>query len=355
MRVILGCDWQLKYAVCQTAGLARHGADVVLLCRTHAHEFADDTSERAEAIDVARNAGVEVIEVGGRLSDMRMSPKLASIRWQLSRFAPDVVHVHEGIDPRSLAVLPRGLTVLTIHDPVLHPGQPVPPIPKRWLLHAAGAAWRARADAIIVHSERLKADVRRRRSQQCVAIPHGLEVTERALLPPRQPTVGFFGRLEPYKGLEVLARAMPRVWRIRPDVQLKVAGTGEAELPLNDSRVHRERRYIPERDVARFFATSSLVVLPYTQASQTGVGSRAVGFGVPVIASRVGGLPELTLDDSYVFPPGDDAALATAIVSHIEDGADIRDRVLGQVAAPRSWDMVGKRTLELYEGLLQER
>jgi glycosyltransferase involved in cell wall biosynthesis len=119
--------------------------------------------------------------------------------------------------------------------------------------------------------------------------------------------------------------------------------------------VHVEPRYIPEAQITRFFGQSSVTVLPYTHASQTGVGSTAIGFGVPTIVSDIGGLPDLTLDKSYVFQAGDETALANAILSHIDDGIEIRRRVLEQVAAPRSWDSVGARTLELYEGLRRTR
>jgi glycosyltransferase involved in cell wall biosynthesis len=330
VRVVLACDWFLKYATGQSAGMARQGAEVLLLCRTHA--LGGDSRERRATVEFARRAGVRVVEIPGRVSDPRAAPALVRIRQQLRSVAPQVVHAHEGVDPRALALLPRVPTVLTIHDPVPHPGQPVARARKRWFLRGARDAWRARPSTIVVHSERLRTEVAFRGSGRCVAIAHGLEVQPRPLPPPAMRAVGFFGRLAPYKGLDVLGSAMPRVWDVRPDVQLLVSGPGESELRLEDPRVHLERRYIPEAEVGSFFGRSSLAVLPYTQASQTGVGSVAVGYGIPVIASRLCGLPELTLDGSYVFAPGDDAGLAAAITRHIDDGSEVRDRVLEQVA-----------------------
>lgn len=352
MRVALVCDWFLKYAGSQSAALARRGAQVALLCRSHADEFGGDLRERKDAVDRARAAGVTVIEAPGRLSDPRALPALLRVRTQLAAHAPDVIHAHVGADPRTLALLPRRPTVLTIHDPVLHPGQPVAALHKRWFLRGADRAWRARADVLVVHSDRLRGDVALAPGQRCVTIDHGLDVQPSPLLPPEQRAVGFFGRLEPYKGLDVLARAMPRVWLLRPDVQLRVAGWGSSELPLLDPRVLLQRGYLPEAQVEAFFARSSLAALPYTQASQTGVGGVAVGYGVPVVASATGGLPELTLDRSYLCEPGDDAGLAAAILAHIDDGTEARRRVIGELAAPRSWDAVAARTLELYDSLV---
>jgi glycosyltransferase involved in cell wall biosynthesis len=355
VRVAVTCNWFLKYAAEQSAGLARAGADVLLLCRTHPSEFAGNAQERAQTVEIARRAGVRVIEIPGRLSDPRVAPVLWRIRREIAHFAPEIIHAHDGADPRALALLPHVPTVLTLHDPAPHPGQPVPDIRKGWLLIGSRDAWRARADVIVVHSARLQADVELRPSQRCVVVAHGLSIQSRPLLQPSRPTVGFFGRLAPYKGLDVLARAMPRVWATRPEVQLKITGSGDSGFPLVDARVQLERRYLPEADVARFFTEISLAVLPYTHASQTGAGSLAVGYGVPVVASRLGGLPDLMLDQSYGFESGDHAGLADAIVAHIDDGPEVRERILAEIAGPRSWDSVSMRALACYQELLTER
>ena len=355
MRVALACDWFLKYAAAQAAGLARAGAEVLLVCREHAGEFGGDEGERQAALRGPRDAGVRVVEAPGRLWDPAAIPVLLRLRREITRWRPQIVHVHDRVDPRAIALFPRTPVVFTLHDPVLHPGQPVAPIPKRWVLEGSWREWRRRARAIVVHSERLRAEVALGRRQRCVVIPHGMDVHSEPLAPPAVPTVGFFGRMEPYKGLDVLARAMPRVWAERPEVQLGVAGSGPTELELRDERVHIERGYLPEAEVEAFFRRTSLAVLPYTQASQTGAGSVSVGYGVPIVASRLGGLPDLALDESYLFDAGDDAQLAAAITRHIDDGADVRARVLGDVAAPRSWDAVARQSLELYADLLAGR
>ncbi len=352
VRIALVCDWFLKWAAPQAAGLVRVGADVMLLCRTHAQEFAGDAGERAAVLDNTRDAGVHVVEVPGRLSDPRVAPGLARVRRQIQGFAPQVVHAHDGADPRTLPMLAGLPTVLSLHDPVPHPGQPVPGARKRWFLHGSRDMWRNRASVIVVHSERLCAEVALAASQRCVSIPLGLHVEPSPLAPPSQPVVGFFGRLVPYKGLDVLARAMPRVWEERPEVRLQVRGAGDCGLPLADRRATVDRRYLPESELAQFFGSVSLVVLPYTQASQTAVGGVAAGYGVPAVVSGVGGLADLTLDRSYVVPAGDDGQLADAILAHIDDGAAVRERVLREIAAPRSWEAVAAQSLELYESVL---
>jgi glycosyltransferase involved in cell wall biosynthesis len=356
IRVLLTCDWFLKYTASQAAALVRAGADVLLLCRDHASEFGGDVGERVATIDSARAAGVRVVELPGRIRDPAAARAVVALRRALHRFDPGVVHAHFTADPRALALLPRAPTVLTIHDPAPHPGQPQARTTlKRCFHRAADDGWRRRADVIVVHSERLRDAVTLRRAQRCVVVPHGLDLHSEPLVPPRSPTVGFFGRLEPYKGLEVLARAMPHVWAARPDVELRIAGGGAVPVPLTDRRLHLQRAYLPEAEIEAFFASISVAVLPYTEASQTGAGSQAVGFGIPVIASRVGALPDLALDESYLVDPGDEPALSAAILRHVDDGAETRRRVMREIAAPRSWDAAAALSMGLYEELVQSR
>jgi glycosyltransferase involved in cell wall biosynthesis len=356
MRIVLTCDWFLKYSTQQAAALARAGSRVLLLCRDHAIEFGADEQERAHAIACAQSDGVEVVVIPGRGRDASALGALTRIRRQLRRFAPEVIHAHSGADPRALALLPRAPVVLTLHDPTQHPGQSAgSPLVKRWLRAATDRAWRARASAIVVHSDRLRGMIALGGHQRCAVIPHGLAVNHEPLAPPSLPTVGFFGRLEPYKGLEVLARAMPCVWEKRPDVHLRVTGRGPVTFSLSDSRVHFEPAYLPEARFEAFFRSTSLVVLPYTEASATGAGSTALGYGIPLVVSRVGALPDLALDESYLVDPGSERSLAAAVVRHVDDGPDTRQRVLTQLAGPRSWDSAAALSLQLYEGLACRR
>ncbi len=351
MRVVITCDWFLKYAAAQSAALARAGAEVLLLCREHAYEFGGDAGERDATLAEPCAAGVRILELPGRLWELRGARALVPVRRALRSFGPDVVHAHDGADVRALALLGGRPTVLTLHDPLPHPGQPVPPWHKRWLLHGSRDAWRRRAQVIVVHSDDLRASVRLAAGQRCAVLPHGLRAHPSALEPPDTPAVVLFGRLTPYKGLDVLARAMPRVWERRPEVRVSIAGAGEEAFELVDERVDVQRRYFSERELPAILGGASLAVLPYTEASQTGVGSVAVGYGVPIVVSRVGGLPDLALDPSYVVAPGDPEELAGAIIDHVDDGPDVRRRVLSEVAGPHTWDAVAERSLELYRQL----
>jgi glycosyltransferase involved in cell wall biosynthesis len=97
------------------------------------------------------------------------------------------------------------------------------------------------------------------------------------------------------------------------------------------------------------------VVLPYTQASQSGVGAQALARGIPVVVSDAGMLPDLAIDPSYVAPAGSDQALADAILAHIDDGPETRQAVLKRARDHFSWQHAAELTTEVYRDVLAAR
>ena len=353
MRILIVCDFLLKYGSQQAVALARAGHDVRLLCRTHALEFGGSTAERDELFDRLRRERVSIVVVPGRVRSMSALPAMLRIRRELRRWQPDVVHVHENHDPRLLALTAGYRTILTVHDPLGHPGAPALTRGESWTFRR----WFRRADRFVVHGvalvEELAPLVGRER---IVVIPHGTTPRSEPLAPPAARAVLLFGRLEPYKGIEVLVSAMRLVWEARPDVALVVAGEGQAApLVPADPRISLIARYIPEEEVATLLAGASIVALPYTQASQSGVGLQAVAAGIPVVVSDLGALPELALDPSYVASAGDAAALAEAIRRHADDGIEVRQAVLERAWARFSWTAAADATAQLYADVAGER
>jgi glycosyltransferase involved in cell wall biosynthesis len=152
--------------------------------------------------------------------------------------------------------------------------------------------------------------------------------------------------------VEVLVEAMRLLWAARPEVKLVVAGAGDAaRLVPEDPRISLIPRYISENDVETLLAEASLVALPYTQASQSGVGMLAIAAGVPVVVSDLGSLPELAVDPSFVFAAANPRALADTIERHLEDGADVRRAVLRHARGRFSWGHAAQLTSELYREL----
>jgi glycosyltransferase involved in cell wall biosynthesis len=156
-----------------------------------------------------------------------------------------------------------------------------------------------------------------------------------------------------YKGLDVLLDAMPAVWERLPELRLTVAGEGQVpDHPLlADPRVACRFEHIAEAAVPPLFGAATCVVLPYRQASQSGVGSLAREFGRAVVATRVGGLPALVTDDwGRLVAPEDPAALTAAILEVVETPG--LAAAMGEAAAASlggsDWASVGASTVAAY-------
>lgn len=126
-----------------------------------------------------------------------------------------------------------------------------------------------------------------------------------------------FGRLLPYKGLDLLAEALT----ILPNDQravFRVVGQGPETATLDTLRrlpfATVENRWVPETEVAALFAWADVVVLSHREASQSGVAAAALAAGRVVVATRVGGLTEqLDREADVHFCMPDPLALAETL------------------------------------------
>jgi glycosyltransferase involved in cell wall biosynthesis len=220
-----------------------------------------------------------------------------------------------------LLFLPRGTRVLLQCHNI---GDKEPAAWKRWLTNLV----LRRGDALVVHAKSEAADAAARVDRPVVtaflpvhemggAIPSKAEA--RVRLGVEGNVALFFGHVRPYKGLDLALRA----WReVRTQATLLVAGEvwwkNEEEyraLAAGLERVRLEFRFVPDSEIATYFAACDVVLAPYRTEAQSGVALTAFHFGRPVIASTVGGLPEVIEEgvNGLLIPPEDPAALALAI------------------------------------------
>ncbi len=145
--------------------------------------------------------------------------------------------------------------------------------------------------------------------------------------PDGTPTVLLAGRLSRYKGTDVMLQAWKQVSVKHPNARLVIVGTGLESASIHTqqetlSNVQFVNRYVTNRELAEYFAQSHLVVMPYLDATQSGIQATAIAFEKPVVASRVGAIPEM-LDEGesgLLVPPGDADALAAVISACLVDG-----------------------------------
>lgn len=356
--MLLACEWFVKYTAGLARGLIDAGCDVTLLTRDHDIEFGDEPGAMRAFVARTMAGSGQHLELGGRVRDPGALPEMLRLRRRLAAWRPDFVHIQDSLthDMR-LAVaagFPRRHYGVTVHDPAPHPGDPQPP----WRIRTVRRELRRHADLVFVHSEGMVEELRSadhaRRAIEVV--PHGFGTADIVPLPER-PELLFFGRISYYKGVDVLLAAMPIVWESLPEVTLTVAGSGEtlSSPVLADPRVKLRQEHVREDELPGLFAASTAVILPYRQASQSGVGSEAKQYGRPVIATDVGGLPELVGPDAgRVVPAEDPAALAAAIVEVVGTPglAASLGRHGAESAGEAGWDVVGAKTLAAYRRYL---
>ncbi|MDR2789689.1 MAG: glycosyltransferase family 4 protein [Campylobacteraceae bacterium] len=131
----------------------------------------------------------------------------------------------------------------------------------------------------------------------------------------------FFGRILEYKGLHVLLKAMKIVVKNMPNIKLVIAGDGNISPYKNDidilhDNIELHNEWISIEDVKIYFKDIDVVVLPYIQASQSGVIPLAYSFSKPVIVSNTGALDEQMYDGKtgYLIEPHNHKMLAERIL-----------------------------------------
>ena len=284
----------------------------------------------------------------------------------LRAWDPDVVHLQQGhlYFNHALARLGRRPLVVTVHDATCHPGDRLSGKTPQW---AMDRAFR-RADRVIVHAEAVREGVVRRgvKRSRVEVLPHPA-IGRAASAPagaPQAPVVLFFGRIWQFMGLRWLIEAEPLLAERVPEVRIVIAGEGEdlepyRRLMRDPGRYYIRNERISDEERSELFSHARVVVLPYVEASQSGVVPVAHAHARPVVASAVGGIPEAVQDEvtGLLVPPRDPAALADALARVLTEpglaermGAAGRTRLLDRAGD----EAVGSATVAVYERAIGE-
>jgi D-inositol-3-phosphate glycosyltransferase len=285
----------------------------------------------------------------------RFNPDLTVLAWWHPFFAPSL-----GTVARRLAHRGRR-TAFLCHNVAPHEASPLDRLLTSWAF--------SRTDAYIVHAQSQRADLEALRSGARVLVsphptydqflpstPQDPVEARRQLGIPGQKVLLFFGLIRPYKGLDTLLEAF-RTLASDPELCLVIAGECYAgREALEESirqlgpRVILHDRFIPNEQVATYFAAADLVVLPYHSASQSGVVQIAYACDRPVLVTRVGGLPEVVEEGrtGLLVPAKDPLALVQAVHRFYSSGGTAA--YLPGIAATRerfSWGRMGSLVAQL--------
>lgn len=273
--------------------------------------------------------------------------------------------------------------ILTVHNPVAHE--------RLRFLEPLEVSLFRQADHLVVHSksgERLLAERIPDRAGNISVIPHGIEIRDRRApsnrdyeltgLDRKRPVILFFGNIRPYKGLPTLLDAWQKVaWKNR-ECDLVVAGRiwsgnslpakiaarllgmassgarlrAKIEQAKQDSRVHVIDSFVPDEMLDALCRIADVAVFPYEKfEAQSGAACRAAGWGIPMIVSDTGALPELVSDPECVIAPLDSGALAERLLEWL-GGDDKRDAIREKqrrYVERFSWPVVARMHKALYE------
>jgi glycosyltransferase involved in cell wall biosynthesis len=296
------------------------------------------------------------------------------------RGAPDIIHVHWPM-PHALfgaaarrASGGRSALVCSYYSVELNWVEKREP----WLMPLL--RWSIRtADAVTAISSATAARVHRVWERPVSVVPFGAAVepnADEAVRPPFSEEgpirLLFVGRLVERKGVEYLVRALARVTHVRP-ATLTVVGAGEWESEIRQaveragmtSRV-RFVGFVPKGDLGRLYGECDLFVLPAVvdrKGDTEGLGVvllEALAFGRPVIASDVGGIPDIVRpgETGWLVKPGDPGALAATILEAARDPSEARRRAargLKWVNERFALPSVAERLTDCYESAIEHR
>jgi phosphatidyl-myo-inositol alpha-mannosyltransferase len=304
-----------------------------------------------DVIPVGRSV---IVPANGSLPNIVLSPRaVPAIRRALARERFDLLHVHEPMTP---AICVAAISLARV--PIVA------------TFHAHGAlgwmkvgkpAWGFLADRLdyrIAVSPHARDTAEAWLPGEYEIVPNGVLIPPQAEPHGREHQVVFAGRQEPRKGLHVLLRAWPEVYR-RTGARLRIAGADPLAVRL---LLSRERLSDDGIDILGFLSQDELtaellrakaLVAPSLGGESFGmVLTRAYACATPVIASDIDGYREVMTKEAAVsFPAGDADALGEALVALLEDEARRAELGAGarrEAIARYSWDDIARRLHEIY-------
>ena len=181
---------------------------------------------------------------------------------------------------------------------------------------------------------------------------------------PKRHNILFFGRISKYKGIEYLCEAMRIVSDVIPDASLTIAGSGKMYFDIEPYKqfdnIEFRNYFIGLPELACLLSQCDVTVCPYTDATQSGVIMTSYSLGKPVIATNVGGLPEMIEDGKtgLLVPPRSSEELARAIIEILKDDEE-RERMSNYILSEyytgsKSWSKIADEYLMYYEKILKK-
>jgi len=344
-------------------GLVENGAPLTLI-----------SSDRTDVAGLAGKVQTRNLRGSQEESRTRLQKALNMLSYHLSLMAyaiykrRSIVHVIGLIDPALLCGILEGLLfrlvnrryVLTVHNLLPHDRH------TNFNRICYGLSFRI-AHQLVVHTECMKHDLTAKfgiDSDKILVMEHGIEPATEANYdwgderrPGQVPMILIFGKIAPYKGVDLLVEALQSVsfaFRLviagacpsddfRQRLRVLIAGH-----PFRECIEWRDG-FVPEQDMERLFKAAALVALPYRHIDQSGVLFQALRFGVPVLATRVGQFAQYVTEDvGEVAEPDDLADLVSALERWAMRRESIQRRRIREIGRSYEWQVTVRALSRVY-------
>lgn len=266
--------------------------------------------------------------------------------------------------------------IITVHNVLPHESNPVTKVLNRMVILLA--------DEVIVHTEdgrKLLLELYGERFSEDVVhvVPHGIILHESHNVKTREESRNIlniaddesaaliFGNIRDYKGLDIALEALNILKSAGFKLKLIVAGTVWGNWAKYERIIKRHQiedrlildlQYIPDEKINAYFLASDIVLLTYRSfEAQSGVGSVALGYEVPLLVSPVGGLPDYVSHNPRAIVEPQPEAVARAI-QNICNNDSVREEILASMENARTnlkWSGIAIRTEKIYEKNLRNR
>lgn len=183
----------------------------------------------------------------------------------------------------------------------------------------------------------------------------------------RKETVSvlFFGRIDKFKGLNIVYQAFEKASEIDRRLHLFIYGKGKLEkfkpksFRKENSKVHEVNRWIQEQEIPAIFRQSDFLLLPFNTHAQSGVIAMAYAFCKPVISSKVGGVPEQVFDGvtGLLCDAGDICGFTDKILE-LSSNSLLYSKLMTGIIEKRtffSWEQSASMLLQFFESVLNRK
>jgi len=343
----------------------------------HVVNIVDDAAQESKTQRSGRYTSHYVTYSNSRFGFVRGLVNISNIRKKILDVSPDIVHVQSvGYTILASLLLKRKYPIVcTVHSLVARDYKMaewagfLEHINRKIMAFLENTIILRSLTDVIVVSPKMRELIEDKSNAKMYIIPNGIDPQEVRDIAPRSvkhPSVLYVGRLTKRKGIDVLLKAMPEIIRSIPQTSLLVLGTGPQEDELrrlvDDVGMGKNVNllgFISGGEKYAYYKSADVCVVPSIDYDYAPIVlSEAMFCGKPIVASGVGGIPQIVDDKKtgLLVKPNDVDELADRIIVLLRD-KKLRDR-MGEAGRKKmmnfTWDRIASKTIGVYGKVIED-